>query len=76
MWNEIIAVLVSIATRLSLRALLSREALSLYGGLLLLIGVLFGHVPIVLLSFACFYFAWREHMPLNPPNNQTPTQSQ
>jgi hypothetical protein len=54
--QRILTYLANIAAIITLRALVSQQALRVYGGLLVLIGCLFGHVALVLLGIACLYF--------------------
>lgn len=54
--QSILTYLTNLAAILSLRALVSLQALRVYGGLLVLVGCLFGHVALVLLGIACLYF--------------------
>lgn len=54
--QTILTYLLNIAALISLRALVSQQALRVYGGLLVLVGCLFGHVALVLLGIACLYF--------------------
>jgi hypothetical protein len=64
--NTILTYLTNLAAIISLQALVSYQALRVYGGLLVLVGCLFGHVALVLLGIACFYFALREQDPKPP----------
>lgn len=58
--QTIITYLANIVAIISLRAIVSYQALRVYGGLLLLVGCVIGHVALILLGIACLYFGLRE----------------
>lgn len=53
--QTILLYLTNLAALVSLRAMISRQALAVYGGVGLLIGVLLGHAALILLAIACLY---------------------
>lgn len=55
-----IANYLALASLISLRALISDQAMKVYGGLLLLVGCVIGHAALILLGIACLYFQLRE----------------
>lgn len=50
----------NLAALLSLKAMISRQALTVYGGVGLLIGVLIGHAALILLAVACLYVGTKQ----------------
>ena len=68
--QTVLTYLLNLAALISLRALASRQALRVYGGLLLLVGCMIGHVALILLGIACCYFGMRELEPSKPINTQ------
>ena len=74
--RTLITYLVNLAAIISLRALISQQALRLYGGLLLLVGCMFGHVALILLGIACIYFGMRETSQPEPIQSAHQTDSE
>lgn len=65
--QTLITYIMNLVAIISLRALVSYQALRLYGGILLLIGCMVGHVALILLGIACLYFGLRERDPITEP---------
>jgi hypothetical protein len=64
--QSLITYILNIVALISLRELTSRHALRVYGGLLLLVGVVIGHVALMLLGVVCLYFGLREPAEKDP----------
>lgn len=61
--QTIILYITNLAALVSLRAMISRQALTVYGGIGLLIGVLLGHAALMLLAIACLYVGIQKPTP-------------